>query len=179
MSLESFFNPKSVAIVGASQKPGKVGYEILTSLIKGRYPGSIFPVNQKADKIEQIRCYPDLESIGQVPDLVIIAVPAKIVPSIMEQCARIRVKSVIIISAGFKEVGQQGRELEQQIAQIARQAGIRVIGPNCLGVIVPANRLNASFGGGKLLDVEEERSLQGAWSWCIDGGMSATVVMSL
>jgi acetyl coenzyme A synthetase (ADP forming)-like protein len=147
MGLESFFNPKSVAIVGASQKPGKVGHEILMSLIKGRYAGDIFPVNQKADEIEQIRCYPDLESIGRAAELVIIAVPAKIVPSIMQQCAQVKVKSVIIISAGFKEVGQEGRELEQQIAQIARGAGIRVIGPNCLGVIVPANRLNASFGG--------------------------------
>lgn len=148
MSLEKFFNPKAVAIVGASRRKGKVGYEVLRSMIDGGYEGKIFPINPKADIIEGLTCYPDIESIGQVPDLVIIAVPAQIVPGAMQQCAKVGTKSVIIISAGFKEAGKEGRELEQQVIQIAKQAGIRVIGPNCLGVIVPANRLNASFGGG-------------------------------
>jgi acetyltransferase len=147
MSLEKFFNPKSVAIIGASQKKGKVGYEILTSMISGGYEGQIFPVNHKTDTIEGLKCYPDLESIGEIPDLVIIVVPAKVVPEIMRQCAKVKVNSVIIITAGFKEVGKEGRELEQQVVQIARRTGIRVIGPNCLGVIVPASKLNASFGG--------------------------------
>ena len=147
MSLEKFFNPKSVAIIGASQKKGKVGYEILTSMISGGYEGQIFPVNHKTDKIEGLKCYPDLGSIGEIPDLVIVVVPAKVVPEIMRQCAKVKVNSVIIITAGFKEVGKEGRELEQQVVQIARRTGIRVIGPNCLGVIVPASKLNASFGG--------------------------------
>jgi len=147
MSLEIFFNPKSVAIVGASRQKGKVGYEILTNMIKAGYTGSIFPVNPKAESIEGLRCYPDLESIGQTPDLVIIIVPAKIVPEVMRQCTKVRAKSVIIITAGFKEVGEEGRRLEEQIVQIAKQAGIRVIGPNCLGVISPENKINASFGG--------------------------------
>ena len=147
MSLEKFFNPESVAIVGASHKQGKVGHEILTSMIKGGYQGRIFPVNPNADKIEGLKCYPDLASIDKVPDLVIIIVPASIVPQVMEQCAKVGAKSVIIITAGFKEVGKKGRELENQITQIAKRSQIRVIGPNCLGVIVPANKLNASFGG--------------------------------
>lgn len=147
MSLEKFFGPKSVAVVGASQKKGKVGHEILTSLIGGGYKGEIFAVNQKADSIEGLKCYPTIESIGDVPELVIIVVPAAIVPSIMNQCAKVGVKSVVIITAGFKEVGKEGKHLEQQVVQIAKRAGIRVIGPNCLGVIVPANKLNASFGG--------------------------------
>jgi acetyltransferase len=147
MSFEKFFNPESVAIVGASQTEGKVGHEILTNMIKVDYKGKIFPVNHQADSISGLKCYLDVEAIGQVPDLVIIVVPAKIVPSIMQQCAKIGVKSVIIITAGFKEIGKEGRELEQQVIQIAKQAGIRVIGPNCLGVIVPANNLNTSFGG--------------------------------
>ena len=147
MSLEKFFNPASVAIVGASQTPGKVGYEILANMIKAGFPGKIFPVNPNAKTIEGLACYPDVASIGQIPELVIIVVPAKIVPSIMRQCAKAGVKSVVIITAGFKEVGPEGKELEQQVVQIARQAGIRVIGPNCLGVIAPANKLNASFGG--------------------------------
>jgi acetyltransferase len=147
MSLEGFFNPKSVAIVGASQKKGKVGYEILTNMINAGYKGNIFPVNNKAESIENLKCYPVLEAIGQIPDLVIIVVPAGVVPAIMQQCAKIGVKSVIIITAGFKEVGKEGAELEKQVVRIARQSGIRIIGPNCLGVIAPANKLNASFGG--------------------------------
>ena len=147
MSLESFFSPKSVAIVGASRQKSKVGYEILANMMGAGYEGKIFPVNPQADTIEGLKCYSDLQSIGQVPELVIIVVPAKIVPAIMQQCAKIGARAVIIITAGFREVGQEGRELEERIIRIARQAGIRVIGPNCLGVIAPANNLNASFGG--------------------------------
>jgi acetyl coenzyme A synthetase (ADP forming)-like protein len=147
MSLESFFDPKSVAIVGASRQKGKVGYEILANMVEGGYPGTIFPINPKAEEIDGIQCFPNLTSIGQVPDLVIIIVPARSVPAVMEECARIRVKSVIIITAGFKEVGKEGRELEEQVVRIARRGGIRFIGPNCLGVIAPSHKLNASFGG--------------------------------
>lgn len=147
MGLESFFNPKSVAIVGASRQKSKVGYEILANMMGAGYKGEIYPVNPQADTIEGFKCYPDLKSIKKVPELVIIVVPAKIVPAIMQQCAKVGTRAVIIITAGFKEVGKEGRELEEQVSQTARQAGIRVIGPNCLGVIVPANKLNASFGG--------------------------------
>jgi len=147
MSLENFFNPHSVAIVGASHQKGKVGYEILKNMIDAGYEGRIFPINPNRQTIEGLECYPDLKSVGQVPDLVIIIVPAKIVPAIMQQCAEIGAQSVVIITAGFKEVGKEGRELEKQIIHLARQAGIRIIGPNCLGLIVPANKLNASFGG--------------------------------
>jgi acetyltransferase len=147
MSLETFFNPKSVAIVGASQTKGKVGYEILTNIVAGGYEGKIFPVNHKAEIIENIKCYPTLEAIGEVPELVIVIIPAKFVPSIMKDCAKVGVKSVIIITAGFKEIGEQGHQLEQQITQIAKQAGIRIIGPNCLGLISPSSNLNASFAG--------------------------------
>jgi len=147
MNLDSFFNPKSIAVVGASRHKGKVGYEIISNLLKAGYEGKIFPVNPNAETIENLPCFPDLESIGEIPELVVIIVPAKIVPDVMRQCAKVGAKSVIIITAGFKEVGEEGRELEQQVVQIAKQAGIRVIGPNCLGVIAPANKLNASFGG--------------------------------
>ncbi|MFH1715989.1 MAG: acetate--CoA ligase family protein [Planctomycetota bacterium] len=155
MSLEKFFNPDSVAIVGASQAEGKVGYEVLANMLAAGYKGKIFPVNNKAEsasgcplrEIQGLKCYGDLESIGETPDLVVIIIPAKVVPSVMRQCAKLGVKAVIIITAGFKEVGKEGQELEQQVIQIARQSGIRVIGPNCLGLIVTANKLNASFGG--------------------------------
>jgi acetyltransferase len=145
--MESFFNPRSIAIVGASHKKGKVGYEILTNIVGGGYKGKVFPVNKSADQIEGIKCLPDLESIGEVPDLVIIVVPAQVVADVMAQCAKIGAKAVVIITAGFKEVGKEGKELEDRIIEIAKRAGIHVIGPNCLGLIVPNNKLNASFGG--------------------------------
>ena len=147
MSFESFFNPQSVAIVGASRQKGKVGYEILKNMIDAGYPGEIYPVNRKAEEIEGLKCYPDLTSIGKVPELVILVIPAKIVPEVMQECGKIGTKSVVIITAGFKEVGKEGKALEDKVVQIAKQAGIRVVGPNCLGLIVPANKLNASFGG--------------------------------
>jgi acetyl coenzyme A synthetase (ADP forming)-like protein len=147
MGLESFFNPKSVAIVGASRQKGKVGYEILANIMQGGYGGKLFPINPNTDSIEGLKCFPDVKSIGQVPELVIIIVPAKYVPGVMEECVKVGVRSVIIITAGFKEVGKEGRELEEQVVRIARRAGIRFIGPNCLGLIAPSHKLNASFGG--------------------------------
>ncbi len=145
--LDKFFNPKSVAIVGASRQKGKVGYEILHSMIEAGFPGTIYPVNSQADEVEGLKCYPSLTAIGQVPDLAVVVVPAKVVAAVMQECATIGIKAVVVITAGFKEIGEEGRKLEQQIVQIARQAGIRIIGPNCLGLIVPARKLNASFGG--------------------------------
>lgn len=147
----TFFKPESIAVVGASRQKGKVGYEILKNLLD-EYEGKVFPLNPKADSIEGIKCFADLKSIGEVPELVIIVVPAKLVPNIMEECSRVGVKFVIIITAGFKEVGGQGKKLEEKVKGIAKRSGIRVIGPNCLGVIVPQNKLNASFGGKMPLD---------------------------
>jgi acetyltransferase len=139
MNFESLFNPKSVAMAGVSHHKGKVAYETLANMIAAGYEGEIFPVNPQADTIEGLKCYPDLLSVGQIPKLVVIVVPARIAPAVMRQCAKIKVKSVIIITAGFKEVGKEGSELEKQIVQIAKQAGIRLIGPDCLEVIVLAN----------------------------------------
>ena len=129
MSLERFLSPRSIAVVGASREQGKVGYEILHNLIEGGFEGTIYPINPKADEIEGLKCHADLASIGSVPDLVVVVVPAKIVPAVMEQCVTIGVKSVIIITAGFKEVGEKGAELEKRVAEIARSGGIRVVGP--------------------------------------------------
>ncbi len=147
MSLQTFFNPKSVAIIGASRQKGKVGYEILINLIAGGYAGKIYPINPKADEIEGLKVYPDLASIGETPELVVIIVPAQFVAGMLEECAKVNVKSVVIITAGFKEVGPEGKKLEEEIVRIARRSGIRFVGPNCLGVISPSHKLNACFGG--------------------------------
>ncbi|MFO7535214.1 MAG: acetate--CoA ligase family protein [Kiritimatiellia bacterium] len=147
MSLEKFFSPRSVAIVGASREKGKVGYEILTSMVKGGYQGAIYPVNAKAAEVEGLPCFASLTAIGKTVDLVIIVIPAKFVVGVMKECATLAIKSVVIITAGFKETGEAGKALELEVAAIARQNGIRVVGPNCLGVISTNTRLNGSFGG--------------------------------
>jgi len=147
MNFRAFFEPSSVAVVGASREAGKVGHEVMAALVRDGFTGDVLPVNPKANEILGLRCYPDLKSIGRAPDLVIVVVPAGAVSSVIQQCASVGVRSVIILSAGFKEVGKEGRELEQNVRQIAAAGGIRFIGPNCLGVMVPGSRLNASFGG--------------------------------
>ena len=147
MSLEKFFEPKSVAVVGASNSQGKVGYELLSNLLKGGFEGEIYPVNPKSDEVLGKKSYPDLTSIGAVPDLVVIIIPAKFVAGVMKECVQLGVKSVVIITAGFKEVGEAGKELEKEVLQIAGQGGIRIVGPNCLGVMDTSSKLNASFGG--------------------------------
>jgi acyl-CoA synthetase (NDP forming) len=147
MSLQAFFTPRSVAVIGASRTEGKVGYEILNNLVRDGFEGDIYPINPKVDEVQGLKCYPDVASIGSCPDLAIIILPAKIVPAIMKQCSSVGVKAVIIITAGFKEVGEEGRLLENEVLNIARQGGMRIIGPNCLGLINTTHKLNASFGG--------------------------------
>jgi acetyltransferase len=147
MSFRDFFEAESVAVVGASRDPEKVGHELIAALLRGGFEGKVFPVNPKADEVEGLRCYADLKSIGEVPDLVLIAVPAKAVPGVMRECASVKIKCVVIITAGFREIGDQGQELERDVLQIARRADMRVLGPNCLGLMAPGRKLNASFAG--------------------------------
>ena len=147
MSLDLFFHPESVAVVGASREKGKVGYEIIINMIQAGYKGKVYPINPKAPEVCGIKCFPELRAIGQVPDLVVIVVPAPHVANVMRQCGALGVKAVVVITAGFKEVGPEGLKLEQELVQIARSHGMRMVGPNCLGVMVPNCKLNASFGG--------------------------------
>ena len=147
MSIQGFFNPESIAIVGASARKGKVGSEILACVIRGGFAGAIYPVNPKGGQIEGLTCYASLSDIGNTPGLVVVAVPAKAVPDVMRQCAAVGTQYVVIISAGFREAGKEGEELEKTVADIARRGGIRIVGPNCLGLMCTSSKLNASFGG--------------------------------
>ena len=146
-SIDRLFTPSSVAVIGASRQEGKTGHEILITLIRGGFEGRIFPVNPKADAIESLPCYKDLAAIGETPDLAVIVVPKDRVKSVVEQCARVGTKAAIIITAGFKESGEEGERLEREILRTAQRAGMRIVGPNCLGIMVPGRKLNASFGG--------------------------------
>lgn len=145
-SLFKFFNPSSVAIIGASHKKGKVGYETLTNLVKGSFKGKIFPINPKGGRILEKKVFKSLFEIKEKIDLVIIIVPAKICPEILEEIGKKEIKQAIIISAGFRETSSRGREFEERLKRIAEKYKISLLGPNCLGLINPFQNLNASFG---------------------------------
>jgi acetyl coenzyme A synthetase (ADP forming)-like protein len=146
--LESFFNPQSVAVVGASRDPEKLGYAVLSNLKDGGYSGKLYPVNPKTDEILDLTAYPSVLDIPDPVDLAVIVIPYKFVPAVLEQCGQKGVPAVVVISAGFREAGREGLERERELIDIAKNYGIRLIGPNCLGVIDTATPLNASFAAG-------------------------------
>jgi acetyltransferase len=146
--LQHFFNPSSVAVVGASQNPSKIGYEILNNIVQYDYGGSVYPINPKAQEILGLKAYPDLTSVPSKIDLAVIALPAPAVMDVLKQCGKKGVDSIIVISAGFKETGPEGARLEEELAIQAKELGIRVVGPNCLGIIDTTSSLNASFAAG-------------------------------
>ncbi|MEM3391732.1 MAG: CoA-binding protein, partial [Archaeoglobaceae archaeon] len=141
--MRSFFYPNSIALVGASAKKGSVGNVILKNLKK--FGGKIYAINPNHTEIEGVECFPSVESLPEVVDLAIIATPARTVSEIVDECGRKGIKNVIVISAGFRETGSEGAVLEEKVAEIARKHGIRLLGPNCLGVINPEINLNATF----------------------------------
>ena len=143
--LSPIFSPQSVAVIGATETIGSVGRTILENLIKGGFAGVIYPVNPKRDTVLGIKAYTSILTVPATPDLAVIITPPATVPAIVKDCGVKGVKGVIIISAGFKEIGAPGVELERQVLEEARKAGIRIVGPNCLGVMVPAAKLNATF----------------------------------
>jgi len=143
--LDPIFSPKSVAVIGATETLNSVGRTILENLIKGGFAGKIFPVNPKRPTVLGLQAYPSITAVPEKPDLAIIITPPATVPGIVKDCGAAGVKGVVIISAGFKEIGPVGVELERQVLEEANKAGIRIVGPNCLGVMVPGNKLNATF----------------------------------
>lgn len=144
-NLDKIFHPKSIAVIGASNTKGSVGYLLLRNLIGVGYEGTVYPVNKSSPSIQGIHAYSSISQIPQKIDLALIAVPAQIVPDVLRECADAGIGGAIVVSAGFKEVGEEGKQLEEEIWNIVREAGIRLIGPNCLGIICPRTHLNASF----------------------------------
>ncbi len=150
VDLEPLFAPQSIAVVGASRTPGSVGNAIMTNLIAGGFTGVIYPVNPKAKSILGNRCVPNPDAIDETVDLGVIVVPAKFIPGIIDSMSSRGTKHFVVISAGFKEVGGEGVEREQQLKQIAQERGLTIVGPNCLGIIntAPTVAMNATFGRG-------------------------------
>ena len=149
-NLDPLFSPKSIAVIGASNRQGSVGRAAFTNILLNEYTGTVYPVNPKEHSISGVRAYPSVLDLPETVDLAVVIVPAPIVPSVVEESGKKGVKGLVIISAGFKEVGPDGAELERQVSAIAQKYSMRMIGPNCLGVINadPAVKLNASFASG-------------------------------
>jgi acetyltransferase len=143
-TLDAFFRPKNVAVIGATERPGTVGRAILWNLISSPFGGAVLPVNPKHGSVLGIKAYPNIREAGEV-DLAVVATPAATVPGVVAECAAAGVKAAIIVSAGFREVGAAGLELERQVLAEARRGGMRIVGPNCLRVMCPSTGLNATF----------------------------------
>lgn len=144
-NLDKIFAPHRIAVIGASDKRSSVGYGVLKNLIGTEFDGVIYPVNNKREAVQGIQAYPNVDALPNVPDLAIVCTPAASVPDLVHECGRTGVGGMIILSAGFKEVGNDGATLEEQIREAQKDYGLRIIGPNCLGVLAPHRKLNASF----------------------------------
>jgi acetyltransferase len=144
-TLGAFFKPRAVAVVGATDKAGSVGRTILTNLIASPFGGTVYPVNPKRRSVLGIAAVRDVASIPEPVDLAVVITPPPSVPDIVAECGRAGVPAIIVISAGFKEVGEEGARLERAAVEEARRHGMRLIGPNCLGVMSPVSGLNATF----------------------------------
>jgi acetyltransferase len=143
--LDAIFTPNNVAVIGATEKAGSVGRTILWNLISSPFGGAVFPVNPKRTSILGIKAYPDVSELPEPVDLAVVVTPAASVPEVIRRCVDASVKGAIVISAGFKEAGPHGVELERQVLEEARRGNMRIIGPNCLGVMSPLSGLNATF----------------------------------
>jgi 3-hydroxypropionyl-CoA synthetase (ADP-forming) len=143
--MDEFFNAKSIAVIGASTRPGKIGYEIVGSLAETGFEGNIYPIHLKEEPIHGLKSY---KSIGDVPgdvDLAVVVTASSKAPQVIEECGRKGVKAVVIISGGFKELNEEGQTIEKETVETARRFGIRIIGPNCVGIFNPRKKIDTFF----------------------------------
>jgi acetyltransferase len=145
MPLQNLLHPTSIAIIGASTQPGSVGNDILKNTIVHGYQGKVYPVNPKASVLYELPCFASIKDVPEVVDLAIVVIPAQFVLPVVEECGIKGVKNIIIISAGFKEIGGEGLEREKDLIAIVKKYDLTLLGPNCLGFINPHLKLNASF----------------------------------
>jgi acetyltransferase len=145
--LDAVLRPRSVAVIGASRTRGTIGAEIFHNLLAHGFEGAVYPVNPKTDVVQSVRAYPTIEAVPGPVDLAVIVVPAAATLSVLEACGRAGVGGAVVISAGFKETGEEGARRERDLRECARRHGMRLVGPNCLGVLNTehAVRLDATF----------------------------------
>jgi acetyltransferase len=185
-NLDKIFNPQRVAVVGASNKQGSVGYSVLRNLIGIGFQGPVYPVNPKYEAVLGIPAYASLSDVPHPPDLAIVCTPANTVAGVVDECGKSGVGGMIVLSAGFKEIGESGLQLERELKQtLARYDGLRVVGPNCLGLIVPRIHLNASFSGvmpadGKIAFISQSGALCTAiLDWAVEENVSFSNFVSV
>jgi acetyltransferase len=148
-TLDKIFRPQRIAVIGVPTDPNTVGGITLKNLVGAGFKGVVYPVNPKHEAVLGIPCFPDVKSLPKTPDLAVICTNSKLVPQLVKECGEAGIRGIIIMSAGFKEIGPEGKKLEEQVmAEVAKWDGMRVIGPNCLGVIVPGMNMNVSFANG-------------------------------
>ena len=144
-NLEKIFKPESIAVVGASERPGSVGSAIMHKLTEAGFPGKIFPINPNYKTLWNLPAFPSLKELVDPIDLAVIAIPIAETPGIIKECGQMNIGGAVVISAGGKETGSKGARIEEAIKKEAENTGLRIIGPNCLGVISNHARLNATF----------------------------------
>jgi acetyltransferase len=183
--MKYLFKPRSVAVIGASREPGKVGHAILKNIVEGGYKGKVYPINPNADKILGLNVYKTVSDVPEDIDLAIVVVPAQAVLDVMEECGKKGVKYAVVISAGFKEVGGEGIEREKKLIEIAKKYGIRVVGPNCLGIMDLHTPLNATFAlmprtrGGIAFVSQSGALLSAILDWAPKVGIGFSKIVSL
>lgn len=138
-----YFTPRSIAVIGASSEPKKMGYAVMHNLL--HFPGQLYPVNNKRPEVQGLKAYPSILDIPNPVDMAVITVPAKHVPGVIEECGQKGVNMAVIITAGFKEMGEGGKALEDRVLEIAKGYGTRIIGPNCLGLIIPPRGIDTTY----------------------------------
>lgn len=185
-NLNKIFHPQRVAVIGASDTPTSVGYTVLRNLVGSGFPGVVYPVNAKREAVQGIHAYKDVQSLPHAPDLAVICTPGRTVPGLIRDLGEVGTRGVVVISAGFREIGEEGRKLEAQILQEqAKFPGMRIVGPNCLGIIVPGLSLNASFAAetppkGHIGFISQSGALcTSVLDWAIDQGIGFSYFVSV
>jgi acetyltransferase len=183
--LENFFNPQSVAIIGASNSPGKIGHAILKNVIDSGYPGKILPVNPKEKEILGLRAYPGIKEVPEKVEMAVISVPAAGVLKVAGECGRAGVKNLVVITAGFKEVGMEGLNMEKELLATCREYGMHMLGPNCLGMMDTHMCINTSFAKvfpnkGNIAFISQSGAMQLAiLDWSLTAGIGFSKVVSI
>ncbi|MDD5170190.1 MAG: acetate--CoA ligase family protein [Syntrophales bacterium] len=183
-NLDALFKPRSVAMIGASASPGKLGYDILYNLIHAGFKGPIYPINPKADQLLGLTVYKDITALPSPPDLAVVVIPSRMVAGAIDECGKAGVKAAIIVTGGFAEAGPDGATLQKELTEIARHHGIRVVGPNCQGINSPHHNLCASWplitAQGKIAFISQSGTVGAALiDWASQEQLGFSVFVSL
>lgn len=183
--LDKMFKPDSVAVVGASNSEGKVGYIVVNNIINDGFKGKVYPINPKDDEVQGLKAYKNVSDLPEVPDLVIISIPSRVVNPVVKECGEFGVKNLVVITAGFKEVGEEGVKLEEEMSSYVKEYGMNLIGPNCLGTTDSHTPINSSFSQvmppkGNIAFLSQSGAMMVALiDWSLTAGIGFSKIISL